>query len=573
MVKPSKPGLSAVMDNVSPGDRRQLVRRRERFVESLADELVADRPDEPVTDLPHGVSVVVPSFRGVGHLAGCLRSLAAQTLDPALFEVIVVLNGPLDGSREVVDAFAADHPQVDLRVIELADREGVGFARNAGISVSGRRFMSLLDDDDTVSPRYLEALLEHARWDVVPLAALVDVAPDGSQDDDTPFNRVLDRHAGELIEADQAPSLLALNACKVLPTELVQQVGYDVDLRSGVDVEFMMSLYAAGRFQLHPLPREEGAVYYRSLRPGSVSRREYDFAFSVEGRLDVIERVVRHAPTRHGGTAAVAQALAAAQAGFMRRYLETAPDEREKVLAAIRRRQLPWFPYAALNRDAARRLVVSYCFPAYADPSAVLSAKHVQERGEVVDVVLNDLDDVFAVDPNTQRTAEEYVDRTVVVETRSLSGDWSSVREFCEESETAIAAVVDRKGAEYASMHSLANWPASHLAAALYKLRSPGTHWSAEVSDPATGDVHEAVRSITVEDDEVSQRLRAALPADFAGDGLTLSQWSEQIVYHLTDELVFTNPHQLQGVLEDCPPSLRELVQRKAVVAQGPSAN
>ncbi len=571
MGKPSKNSVSDVMANPSPGERRVGVRRRERLIRSLAGELAADGPpSDPGADLLPGVSVVIPSHQGVAHLGGCLQSLGRQSIDHSLLEVIVVLNGPADGSRAVVDAFTADHPQLDVRLVELADRAGVGFARNAGISVARRRFMALLDDDDTISPRYLDVLLQHARWDVVPLAGLVDVAPDGTHDEDTPFNRVLDQHDGGVIDAHQAPSLLSLNACKLLPTELVQRVGYDVELRSGVDVEFMVSLYAAGRFRLHPLPRSEGAVYYRTLRPGSVSRRTYDFAFSVEGRLDVIERIVKHAQSAHPGTAAVAQTLASAQAGFMRRYLETAPDEREAVLAAIRRRKLPWFPYAALNRDVARRLVVSYCFAPYAGPSAMVSAKRVQQRGEVVDVLLNAMDAVRAVDPPTTAIAEEYIDRAEVLETRTLFGAWSAIRDFCRESQTAIAAQVERKG-HYATMHSRAMWPASHFAAALYKIDNPQVHWSAEFSDPISHDVHGQLRSGRVKDDEVSRALRAALPADFPGDDLSLFQWCEQVAYHLADELVFTNPNQLQVMLDDCPEQLRDTVRAKAVVSPQPA--
>lgn len=201
----------------------------------------------------------------------------------------------------------------------------------------------------------------------------------------------------------------------------------------------------------------------------------------------------------------------------------------------------------------------------------MVSAKRVQERGEVVDVVLNAMDEVRTVDPGTQRIAEEYIDHTVVLETRSLFGAWSAVRDFCEASETEIATLVEEKGEEYATMHSRAMWPASHFAAALYKLRSPGTRWSAEFSDPVSRDVHGELRTGKVKDDDVSRRLRAALPADFPGDELTLFQWCEQIAYHLADELVFTNPHQLQVMLEDCPPALRELVRSKAVVDPQPA--
>jgi poly(ribitol-phosphate) beta-N-acetylglucosaminyltransferase len=561
---------SPVIRRPAPGKRRPAVRRRERANLRLVEDLRAAGVPPPGDDLVPGVSVVVPSYRGAGHLMACLESLAAQTLAPDLFDVVVVLNGPRDGSREVLAGVAGRHPLLSLQVVELADRAGVGVARNAGISVSGRQFMALVDDDDTVSAGYLEALLDRAAPDVVPLARLVDVAPSGEVDQDTAFSAVLARQGDQEFEADRAPSLLSLNACRMLATELVRRVGYDPDLRSGVDVAFMAEIYAAGRFRLVSVPPEADATYFRSVRPGSVSRQDYDFGFSIGGRLDVIERIAPHALSPHAGTATVARTLAAAQAGFMRRYLEERPDEREAVLEAIRSRGLDWFPYPALNRDAARRLLVSYCFTPYAGPSCIVSAKRVHERGEVVDVVLNAMDAVRQVDPGTEAIAEEYVDRKAVLATRTVFAKWSAVRDFCDEGLAAVEAFEAGKDRAYESLHSRAMWPASHFLAARYKIRHPQVRWTAEFSDPVSTDVHGRPRAGRVRDDPLSRELRAALPGDFPGDRLTLFQWCEQIAYHLADELMFTNRNQLQVMLEECPPALRDTVRAKAVVVPQP---
>ena len=311
-------------------------------------------PGATENELVAGVSVVVPSFQGVAHLGACLDSLAAQTMDPDLFEVIVVLNGAPDGSRELVAEHAAAHPRITWRVVELLDHPGVGRARNAGIALARRTFIALVDDDDTITPDYLSALYAHAEWDVVPMAWLDDVEPDGSVDESTPVNRVLDREAGQTIGAEQAPTLLSLNACKLLPTALVRRVNYDTELRSGVDVEFLTQLYAAGRFRMHILRRDEGAIYLRSKRPGSVSRQAYTYEFSIEGRLDVIQRISPYAVSPHTDVRKVARTGIAGQAGFMRRYLASEPEDRQRVINAINNRNLPWFAWTVLDHRAER---------------------------------------------------------------------------------------------------------------------------------------------------------------------------------------------------------------------------
>src|SRR6478735_6996744 len=168
-------------------------------------------PSPAHDELLAGVSVVVPSFQGVEHLGACLDSLAAQTMDPDLFEVIVVLNGEPDGSRELVTEWAARHPRIAWRLVELLSRPGVGRARNAGIGLARRAFIALVDDDDTLTPNYLAALYAHAAWDVVPMAWLDDVAADGTLNESTHVNHTLARFAGQTVGADEVPNLMSLN--------------------------------------------------------------------------------------------------------------------------------------------------------------------------------------------------------------------------------------------------------------------------------------------------------------------------------------------------------------------------
>ena len=157
--------------------------------------------------------------------------------------------------------------------MELLDHPGAGRARNAGIALARRTFIALVDDDDTITPDYLSALYAHAEWDVVPMAWLDDVATDGTVNESTPINQVLAFYAGQTVGAEQVVGPMACNGCKLHPTALVRQVSHNTGLRSGVDVEFLTRLYAAGRFRMHILRRDEGAIYQRTVRARSISGR------------------------------------------------------------------------------------------------------------------------------------------------------------------------------------------------------------------------------------------------------------------------------------------------------------
>ena len=172
------------------------------------------------------------------HIGVGAWTLGGADEDPDLFEVIVVLNGAPDGSRELVTEHAAAHPRITWRVVEPPDHPGVGRARNAGHRVGPPHFIALVDDDDTITPNYLDALYAHAEWDVVPMAWLDDVSPDG--DVESP-ERTVQPHPAPVRRTTlgglgEASVLLSLNAASPA-APLVRRVGHDTELRSGVDVE------------------------------------------------------------------------------------------------------------------------------------------------------------------------------------------------------------------------------------------------------------------------------------------------------------------------------------------------
>lgn len=313
----------------------------------------------PEPELPAGVTVIVPSFRGRDHITTCMRSLAAQTLDTARFEVIVVLNGPDDGTGALLDRFRRRHPALRLRVLRSAE-PGASRARNTALAVAAHRLTAFVDHDDAVSPGYLDVLLAHARPGVIPFAQIVDVTADGGMEPANPINLQALPFAGQTVPPGRVPRALGFNACKLIPTALARSIGYDVHLTSGVDVVFFMQVLARQDFQVHVCPIDDGpsarnAVYYRLLRPNSMSRRDMTFEFSVRDRLEVISRVdallpgLPDEPRRR-----VLQSTISAQAGFIDRYLGAHPAETDRVLETIASYRLTDFPYRSLTHAAER---------------------------------------------------------------------------------------------------------------------------------------------------------------------------------------------------------------------------
>jgi len=101
------------------------------------------------------LSVVVPCLDAVATLPAQLAALAAQRYDGD-WEVIVADNGSSDGSRAVVESFAARFRR--LRLVDASDRRGRAHARNAGAAAACGDALLFVDADDEVAPGYLAAM-------------------------------------------------------------------------------------------------------------------------------------------------------------------------------------------------------------------------------------------------------------------------------------------------------------------------------------------------------------------------------------------------------------------------------
>jgi GT2 family glycosyltransferase len=111
--------------------------------------------------MPHA-SVVIPTYGRRDDVVRLVRTLAAQTAPPSQYEVVVVANGPDDGSR---DALAAVRVPYALHVL-YRETPGLAAARNAGIAAASGDVVIILDDDMEPGPGFVAAhLAAHAAGD------------------------------------------------------------------------------------------------------------------------------------------------------------------------------------------------------------------------------------------------------------------------------------------------------------------------------------------------------------------------------------------------------------------------
>jgi len=102
-------------------------------------------------------SIVIPAFNAESNINGTLENILSYDFDKALFEVIVVNDGSTDKTKEVVDKFIKDHPELNVRQISKKNG-GVGSARNVGILEASGDYVLFLDSDDYLSTNALSEL-------------------------------------------------------------------------------------------------------------------------------------------------------------------------------------------------------------------------------------------------------------------------------------------------------------------------------------------------------------------------------------------------------------------------------
>lgn len=103
-------------------------------------------------------TVIVCTYNRCQSLRNTLQSLAGQRLSPGrTLDVVVVDNNSTDQTKDVV-AEAARHSPWTIRYV-FEPRQGLGHARNAGLTAAQGAYIAITDDDVVATPGWVDALV------------------------------------------------------------------------------------------------------------------------------------------------------------------------------------------------------------------------------------------------------------------------------------------------------------------------------------------------------------------------------------------------------------------------------
>lgn len=108
------------------------------------------------------VSVVIPARDEARYVRGALASVAAQSWPVAGIEAVVVDNGSVDATAEVVRSFMAEERRLAVRLVH-EPFPGLAAAKNRGVGCARGRWLIFLDADSRMVPDLVERVMARVR--------------------------------------------------------------------------------------------------------------------------------------------------------------------------------------------------------------------------------------------------------------------------------------------------------------------------------------------------------------------------------------------------------------------------
>ncbi len=104
------------------------------------------------------VSIIIPFNNVEQYIEQCLDSVVNQTLKD--IEIILINDASFDKSREKIERYINGDNRI--KIIDLKERKGQGFARNRGIEIAKGEYIGFVDSDDFIEKNMFEKLYNAA---------------------------------------------------------------------------------------------------------------------------------------------------------------------------------------------------------------------------------------------------------------------------------------------------------------------------------------------------------------------------------------------------------------------------
>ena len=222
------------------------------------------------------ISVIVPSYKPQSYIWDCLDSIRNQTLEHNQYETVVVLNGCNEPFKTQIEDYIRQHKsEWTIRLIQT-DTPGVSNARNLGIKNSIGEFVTFVDDDDIVSPCFLEKLLVVSSSSCVGCSNSVVFDSTLEKTSNNFISLAYRECKGKEYSIIKFRKFLSPPVGKLLHKDIIGDDEFPDNLEKSEDSVFCLKL--TPRIQEMRLT-DEDAIYYQRKRAGSATRSKNSFGY------------------------------------------------------------------------------------------------------------------------------------------------------------------------------------------------------------------------------------------------------------------------------------------------------
>ncbi len=223
------------------------------------------------------VSVIIPTYHPQQHTLECLASVEQQTLDASLYEVIVVLNGEREPYETMLQEALPSNGRLFYSPVASACS-----SRNQGINEAQGEYICFIDDDDKISPTYLEELLKIAGKDTIAASNCLSLYNDGTTCGNV-YSHEYGTHASQGTQPFYKPKkIFSIPWMKLIHRDVIGVRRFNESFPSGQDALLMFEVsdrMSKVRFT------SPDAVYYWRQRDNSLHRIGYRKRFVKYSRL------------------------------------------------------------------------------------------------------------------------------------------------------------------------------------------------------------------------------------------------------------------------------------------------
>ena len=215
------------------------------------------------------ISIIIPTYKPGPYLKDCLESINNQTMNKKCFEVIIVLNGVI---KPYIECIYNLTKMYDFNSVVIpTETPGVSNARNIGLIRAQGEYVCFIDDDDKISPSYLENLYYKATPNNI-VASNVKAFYNNSNKTEndyiaSAYKKLINKNSP--LSVFKGRKFMSSSCCKIISRRIIQDVRFDTNLKIGEDSVFMAKISKKVK---SIVLSDSSAIYYRRLRAGSASR-------------------------------------------------------------------------------------------------------------------------------------------------------------------------------------------------------------------------------------------------------------------------------------------------------------